>query len=269
MSRSTRRLDLRWILPSCSPMAAFSGVSLPPLAFLKRLAHEVGRDCKAEEGLEGNGSAWQSGGCGNAAAAEEDCGDTIEDGVGDEMPLGGSGGGDLGEWWEEEVEFPKGDLEYYSLHQGISGWVQPLGSSVGLVVKKTIRYNFVGQLLGPRRNSPMKVEANTGCRVLIRGRGSIQDHDQLLNLHNLSCIGEMRGKPGMNHGLEFKKQQLRNLEMLNGTLHKEGSHTSGFAPPFHKNLGPEESQDKVLTQDCHSAAPAINDHLRWSLLIVH
>ncbi|RRT45666.1 hypothetical protein BHE74_00025950 [Ensete ventricosum] len=35
----------------------------------------------------------------------------------------------------------------------------------------------------------------------------------------------------------FKKQQLRELAMLNGTLRDEGSHTSGSASPFHNSLG--------------------------------
>ncbi|MBA0661073.1 hypothetical protein Goklo_012985, partial [Gossypium klotzschianum] len=64
-------------------------------------------------------------------------------------------------------------------------WVGSQGSSSGLIVKRTIRvdipvdsypnYNFVGRLLGPRGNSLKRVEANTECRVLIRGRGSIKD----------------------------------------------------------------------------------------------
>jgi protein quaking len=59
------------------------------------------------------------------------------------------------------------------------------GSSSGLIVKKTMKveipvdkyptYNFVGRILGPRGNSLKRVEANTDCRVLIRGRGSIKD----------------------------------------------------------------------------------------------
>ncbi|CAL9147409.1 KH domain-containing protein At5g56140 isoform X1 [Musa acuminata AAA Group] len=158
-----------------------------------------------------------------------------------------------------------------------NGWVGPQGSSSGLVVKRTIRvdipvdqypnYNFVGRLLGPRGNSLKRVEANTGCRVLIRGRGSIKDpaREEM-----------MRGKPGYEHLNEplhilveadmpveivdarllqareilkdmlkpvdesvdfFKKQQLRELAMLNGTLRDEGSHTSGSASPFHNSLG--------------------------------
>ena len=38
-----------------------------------------------------------------------------------------------------------------------------------------LQFNFVGRILGPRGNSLKRVEATTGCRVLIRGRGSIKD----------------------------------------------------------------------------------------------
>lgn len=37
----------------------------------------------------------------------------------------------------------------------------------------------MGRLLGPRGNSLKRVEANTECRVLIRGRGSIKDQSKV------------------------------------------------------------------------------------------
>ncbi|TYK28997.1 KH domain-containing protein [Cucumis melo var. makuwa] len=39
-------------------------------------------------------------------------------------------------------------------------------------------FNFVGRLLGPRGNSLNRVEATTGCRVYIRGKGSIKDPEK-------------------------------------------------------------------------------------------
>lgn len=38
-----------------------------------------------------------------------------------------------------------------------------------------LQFNFVGRLLGPRGNSLKRLESNTGCRIFIRGRGSIRD----------------------------------------------------------------------------------------------
>ncbi|KAH0902359.1 LOW QUALITY PROTEIN: hypothetical protein HID58_041862 [Brassica napus] len=151
-------------------------------------------------------------------------------------------------------------------------WLNSPGSSSGLIVKRTIRvdipvdqypnYNFVGRLLGPRGNSLKRVEASTDCRVLIRGRGSIKDpvKEEM-----------MRGKPGYEHLNEqlhilieaelpielvdarlmqareilddlltpveethdfYKKQQLRELALLNGSLREEGSPMSGSVSPY-------------------------------------
>eukprot|EP01018_Ginkgo_biloba_P025769 Gb_06124 [translate_table: standard] len=151
----------------------------------------------------------------------------------------------------------------------------PGGGSAGLVMKKTMRvevpvdkypnFNFVGRLLGPRGNSLKRVEATTECRVLIRGRGSIKDpaREEML-----------RDKPGYEHLNEplhilveaelpasiidarlmqtqeiledllkpmdesqdfFKKQQLRELAILNGTLREDGSHMAGSVSPFNSN----------------------------------
>lgn len=165
-------------------------------------------------------------------------------------------------------------------------WLGSQGSSSGLIVKRTIRvdipveqfpnYNFVGRLLGPRGNSLKRVEATTDCRVLIRGRGSIKDpvREEM-----------MRGKPGYEHLNEplhilveaelpveiidarlmqakeiledllmpmdesqdfYKKQQLRELAMLNGTLRDEGSQMSGSVSPFNNNsLGMKRAKTRV------------------------
>ncbi|KAL8462061.1 hypothetical protein ACS0TY_033221 [Phlomoides rotata] len=163
-------------------------------------------------------------------------------------------------------------------------WLGSQGSSSGLIVKRTIRvdipveqfpnYNFVGRLLGPRGNSLKRVEATTDCRVLIRGRGSIKDpvREEM-----------MRGKPGYEHLNEplhilveaelpveiidarlmqakeiledllmpmdesqdfYKKQQLRELAMLNGTLRDEGSQMSGSVSPFHNSLGMKRAKTR-------------------------
>ncbi|XP_051143293.1 KH domain-containing protein At3g08620-like isoform X3 [Andrographis paniculata] len=57
-------------------------------------------------------------------------------------------------------------------------------------VDKYPDYNFVGRLLGPRGNSLKRVEASTGCRIYIRGRGSVKDPNK---------EEKLRGKPGYEH----------------------------------------------------------------------
>ncbi|XP_043701636.1 KH domain-containing protein At5g56140-like isoform X9 [Telopea speciosissima] len=146
----------------------------------------------------------------------------------------------------------------------MNGWTSAIQSE----------YNFVGRLLGPRGNSLKRMEAGTECRVLIRGRGSIKDpiREEM-----------MRGKPGYEHLNEplhilveaelpveiidahlmqareiledllkpvdeshdfFKKQQLRELAILNGTLREEGSHLSGSVSPFHDSLGMKRAKTR-------------------------
>jgi protein quaking len=162
-------------------------------------------------------------------------------------------------------------------------WLNSPGSSSGLIAKRTIRvdipvdnypnFNFVGRLLGPRGNSLKRVEASTDCRVLIRGRGSIKDpiKEEM-----------MRGKPGYEHLNEplhilveaelpieivdarlmqareilddlltpmeethdmYKKQQLRELALLNGTLREEGSPMSGSVSPYN-SLGMKRAKTR-------------------------
>lgn len=157
-----------------------------------------------------------------------------------------------------------------------AGWNGALGVPSTPLVKRVIRldvpvdqfptYNFVGRLLGPRGNSLKRVEASTQCRVYIRGRGSVKDtvkEDKLrdkpgyehLNepLHVLveaefpadiidnqlkkavTILEELFKPVDESHDF-FKKQQLRELAMLNGTLREESPHMSPGASPFNSTV---------------------------------
>ncbi|KAL6553346.1 hypothetical protein OROGR_007188 [Orobanche gracilis] len=164
-------------------------------------------------------------------------------------------------------------------------WLGSHGSSSGLIVTQMVRvdvpieqypnYNFVGRLLGPRGNSLKRVEAATGCRVLIRGRGSIKDPAK---------EEMMRGKQGYEHLNEplhvileaelpieiiddrlrqareifedllkpmdesqdyYKQQQLRELALINGKLRDEDSQMSGSVSPFNSSLGMKRAKTEV------------------------
>ncbi|XP_073142678.1 KH domain-containing protein At2g38610 isoform X2 [Henckelia pumila] len=79
-------------------------------------------------------------------------------------------------------------------------WQGAPASPSAYTVKKILRleipvdtypnFNFVGRLLGPRGNSLKRVETTTGCRVYIRGNGSIKDTDK---------EEKLRGRPGYEH----------------------------------------------------------------------
>ncbi|XP_054797454.1 KH domain-containing protein At5g56140-like isoform X2 [Prosopis cineraria] len=191
-----------------------------------------------------------------------------------------NGGADVNGWASRFQSEVPGLLQSSSAQN----WLSTQSGSSGLIVKRTIRveipvekypnYNFVGRLLGPRGNSLKRVEASTDCRVLIRGRGSIKDpaREEM-----------MRGKPGYEHLNEplhilveaelpveiidarlmqaheiledllkpvdeshdfYKKQQLRELAMLNGTLREDGSPMSGSVSPFHNSLGMKRAKTR-------------------------
>ncbi|XP_020238627.1 KH domain-containing protein At3g08620 isoform X4 [Cajanus cajan] len=167
-------------------------------------------------------------------------------------------------------------------HEGLTGvqglhvdWQTAPSVPNSHIVKKILRldiandsypnFNFVGRLLGPRGNSLKRVEATTGCRVYIRGKGSIKelDKEELL-----------RGRPGYEHLNEplhvlieaelpvnvvdirlrqaqeiieellkpmdesqdlYKRQQLRELAMLNSNFREESPQLSGSPSTFTSN----------------------------------
>ncbi|KAK6945501.1 STAR protein, homodimerization region, partial [Dillenia turbinata] len=151
------------------------------------------------------------------------------------------------------------------------GWHGAVGIPTTPVVKRVVRldvpvdkypnYNFVGRLLGPRGNSLKRVEATTHCRVYIRGQGSIKDAakeeklkdkpgyehlNELLHvLVEAECPEEMINaridhavsilenllKPVDESLDQYKKQQLRELAMLNGTLREESPSVSPSMSP--------------------------------------
>ncbi|KAK1322107.1 KH domain-containing protein SPIN1 [Acorus calamus] len=163
--------------------------------------------------------------------------------------------------------------ERLGLSQGMNmDWQGAPASPSSYIVKKILRleipvdtypnFNFVGRLLGPRGNSLKRVEASTGCRVYIRGKGSIKDPDK---------EEKLRGRPGYEHLNDplhilveaelpvsivdarlrqaqeiieellkpvdesqdfYKRQQLRELAMLNSNLREESPCPSGSVSPF-------------------------------------
>ncbi|MED6172805.1 hypothetical protein PIB30_053301, partial [Stylosanthes scabra] len=170
--------------------------------------------------------------------------------------------------------------EMLGRHQGLNNvdWqtaAAPVVSNPHHIVKKILRldipndnypnFNFVGRLLGPRGNSLKRVEATTGCRVYIRGKGSIKDLDKEELL---------RGRPGYEHLNEplhvlieaelppnivdlrlrqaqeiiqellkpvdesqdlYKRQQLRELALLNSNFREDSPQLSGSVSPFTSN----------------------------------
>ncbi|KAL0547252.1 hypothetical protein IC582_017181 [Cucumis melo] len=106
-------------------------------------------------------------------------------------------------------------------------------------------YNFIGLIIGPRGNTQKRMEKQTGAKIVIRGKGSVKEgrlqqkrdlkHDPAENedLHvlveaetqeSLEAAAEMVEKllqPVDEVLNEHKRQQLRELAALNGTIRDE------------------------------------------------
>ncbi|GLT77326.1 hypothetical protein SLA2020_489240 [Shorea laevis] len=158
------------------------------------------------------------------------------------------------------------------------GWPGVPGVPTTPIVKRVVRldvpvykypnYNFVGRILGPRGNSLKRVEAMTECRVYIRGKGSVKDSvkeeklkdkpgyehlneplhvlveaefpEDIINarLDQAVAILENLLKPVDESSDQYKKQQLRELAMLNGTLREE---SPSMSPSISPSMSPFNS----------------------------
>ncbi|XP_052001352.1 LOW QUALITY PROTEIN: protein quaking-A-like [Xyrauchen texanus] len=73
---------------------------------------------------------------------------------------------------------------------------EPVGPIVHLLeklfvpVKEYPDYNFVGRILGPRGLTAKQLEAETGCKIMVRGRSSMRDRKK---------EEQNRGKPNWEH----------------------------------------------------------------------
>ncbi|KAH7866863.1 hypothetical protein Vadar_026015 [Vaccinium darrowii] len=148
-------------------------------------------------------------------------------------------------------------------HASHIGWHGARGIPTSPPEKRVVRldvpvdkfpdYNFVGRLLGPRGNSLKRFEAMTECRVYIRGRGSVKDsikeeklkdkpgyehlneplhllveaefpEDVIASrLDHAVAILENLLKPVDESMDQYKKEQLKELARINGTLREESA----------------------------------------------
>ncbi|XP_041032686.1 protein quaking isoform X6 [Carcharodon carcharias] len=84
------------------------------------------------------------------------------------------------------------------LPDGVGPIVQ-LQEKLYVPVKEYPDFNFVGRILGPRGLTAKQLEAETGCKIMVRGKGSMRDKKKAEGEDNL------------------KKMQLMELAILNGT----------------------------------------------------
>ncbi|RZC43150.1 held out wings, partial [Asbolus verrucosus] len=86
------------------------------------------------------------------------------------------------------------------------GPVTTLTEKVYVPVKEHPDFNFVGRILGPRGMTAKQLEQETGCKIMVRGKGSMRDKKK-------QADGED----------ELKKRQLMELAIINGTYRDSSS----------------------------------------------
>lgn len=127
------------------------------------------------------------------------------------------------------------------------GMIVTLTEKLHVPIKEFPEYNFVGRLLGPRGLTVKQLELDTGCRILIRGSGSMRDKQKeehmkgkakwehlnedlhvLVNVEDTMNRARIRIRravqeisklltPIPESEDDFKKRQLTELAVLNGT----------------------------------------------------
>jgi len=112
---------------------------------------------------------------------------------------------------------------------------------VRIPIEQHPQYNFIGLIIGPRGKTQKELESKTGCKIAIRGRGSVKEgargrrDGKVMEsddepLHVVITGDDQRSVDAATDMIEqmlvviddeknvHKQQQLRELALLNGTL---------------------------------------------------
>ncbi|KAL1419185.1 hypothetical protein MTO96_005287 [Rhipicephalus appendiculatus] len=134
-------------------------------------------------------------------------------------------------------------------------------------VKEHPDYNFVGRILGPRGMTAKQLEQETGCKIMVRGKGSMRDKKKedmnrgkpnwehlnddlhvLITCEDSSNRAEVKLQKAVDEVRkllvpvtegedELKKRQLMELAIINGTYRDSSTKGAGFTfenSPFAK-----------------------------------
>ncbi|PSS33191.1 Branchpoint-bridging protein [Actinidia chinensis var. chinensis] len=120
-----------------------------------------------------------------------------------------------------------------------------LQKKLHIPMKEYPGYNFIGLIIGPRGNTQKRMEKETGAKIVIRGKGSVKEgrlgqkrdlkydpaeNEDLHVLVEAETQDALEAAAGMVEKLlqpvdevlnEHKRQQLRELAALNGTIRDE------------------------------------------------
>ncbi len=115
---------------------------------------------------------------------------------------------------------------------------------IRIPIEQHPQYNFIGLIIGPRGKTQKELETKTGCKIAIRGRGSVKEgargrrDGKVMEsddepLHVVITGDDQRSVDAATDMIEqmlvviddeknvHKQQQLRELALLNGTLKEE------------------------------------------------
>ncbi|SCU86297.1 LANO_0C07470g1_1 [Lachancea nothofagi CBS 11611] len=148
--------------------------------------------------------------------------------------------------------------------------------------------NFMGLLLGPRGNTLRKLQEDSGCKIAIRGQGSVKEGKNASELPKgamnfeepLHCIISAESEDKIQKGVkacegvviravtspegqnELKRGQLRELAELNGTLREDSRPCPTCGLRGHRRFEcPNRSTfvQQIICQKCGQAGHATRD----------
>lgn len=149
----------------------------------------AGHESAASQATSGRQSGATSGGGGPAVSAEY-----LAQLIKDKKHLAGFPAGvflHVPRLIDDEIQKVRNQLfqlnDVVSLRQQPLELPEPQGEQVSLQEKIYVpveehpEYNFVGRLLGPRGMTAKQLEQETGCKIMIRGKGSMRDKKKVCN----------------------------------------------------------------------------------------
>ncbi|XP_078733363.1 KH domain-containing RNA-binding protein QKI isoform X2 [Lampetra fluviatilis] len=193
---------------------------------------------------------------------------------------------------DEEISRVRKDMYVESLSGGAGGGAggggrpelpEPEGAVVTLQQKLYIPtkeypdFNFVGRILGPRGLTAKQLEAETGCKIMVRGKSSMRDRKKeeqnrgkpnwehlSEELHVLVTVEDTQNRadaklqravaelkkllvPAAEGEDNLKKMQLMELAIINGTYRDGNSKSPAQAPSPRLIAGPPPAPRSVMT----------------------
>ncbi|XP_064473932.1 protein held out wings-like isoform X2 [Ornithodoros turicata] len=154
-------------------------------------------------------------------------------------------------------------------------------------VKEHPDYNFVGRILGPRGMTAKQLEQETGCKIMVRGKGSMRDKKKedlnrgkpnwehlndelhvLITVEDSSNRAEMKLKKAVDEVRkllvpvtegedELKKRQLMELAIINGTYRDSSAKCSAEAQRLITTAPPVALTSSQRTLSTPLGAPLI------------